>query len=303
MSRLSQKKIFPTVSGYAEAVANPEGRFRSLRGVRAVAESSEGGPCYTCGTGRVTFRVRIEGEAEAWELTCFTTSAACEGAARYGRVLPGEVYAFGPDDEGDYYPVAVRPWVGTGTGGEAIDNASFDDTATEPVEGELCEGLRVVVRGDRFGYADDRGGIVIEPQYGWAGDFSEGRAAVAVASPEGEGGLLMGLIDRDGHTVIPAEYDDLSWDGSRYAYVDRDGRHGCLDRTGRVVVPLEYDWIGEFDYGFALVAREGRYGYVDETGATAGGGLCYADARPVSADGTAEVLWPGATDFASIRLF
>lgn len=113
----------------------------------------------------------------------------------------------------------------------------------------------------------------------------------------------MGLIDRDGHTVIPAEYDDLSWDGSRYAYVDRDGRHGCLDRTGRVVVPLEYDWIGEFDYGFALVAREGRYGYVDETGATAGGGLCYADARPVSADGTAEVLWPGATDFASIRLF
>ena len=67
MSRLSQKKIFPTVSGYAEAVANPEGRFRSLRGVRAVAESSEGGPCYTCGTGRVTFRVRIEGEAETWD--------------------------------------------------------------------------------------------------------------------------------------------------------------------------------------------------------------------------------------------
>ena len=66
MSRLSQKKIFPTVSGYAEAVANPEGRFRSLRGVRAVAESSEGGPCYTCGTGRVTFRLRIEGVAETW---------------------------------------------------------------------------------------------------------------------------------------------------------------------------------------------------------------------------------------------
>lgn len=296
-----EKKIFPTVNGYAEAIANPAGRFATLSGVRAEADV-DGGPLFVCGTGRVTFRVRRDGEPQRlYELTCFTTAAACENGARYGRMLADELYAFGPDDRGDYFPVALRP------AAEDTPAVSERASAAASIEGngggELCEGLRVVVRGERFGYADAAGAIVIAPQYAWAGDFCEGRAAVAVASPEGEGGWLMGLIDREGREVIPAEYDDLSWDGSRYAYVDRGGRHGCLDRTGRVVVPLEYDWIGEFDYGFVLVSREGRYGFVNEAGEQAGDGLAYADARPVSADGTAEVLLPGATCFTSIRLF
>ena len=113
-------------------------------------------------------------------------------------------------------------------------------------------------------------------------DFSAVRAAV------GEG-MRMGLIDREGEVVIEAVYDDLSWDGSRYAYVDRGGRHGCLDRTGRVVVSLEYEGMGEFDHGFAVVWREGRYGYVDECGELVGAGLAYAEAWSAEADGTAQV--------------
>lgn len=42
-------KIFPAVCDYAEAVANPEGRFATLRGVRAISDA-EGAPLYTCGT-------------------------------------------------------------------------------------------------------------------------------------------------------------------------------------------------------------------------------------------------------------
>lgn len=293
-------KTFPTVNSYAEAIANPEGRFATLSGVRAV-EDAEGTPRYLCGTGRVTFRILLEGEREPYELTCFTTRAAYEAGERYGRILPDELYVFGLDGEGRYCPVALRP-----AADRAVPPSAEEQPGRETEgngEGELCEGLRVVVRGDRFGYADAEGRMAIEPRYVWAGDFSEGRAPVAVAAPEGENGLLMGLIDREGNEVIAAEYDDLSWDGSRYAYVDRGGRHGCIDRTGRVVVPLAYDWIGEFDYGFALVKREGRYGYVDEKGELAGEGLIYRDARPVGEGGTAEVLLPGAEDFTPIRLF
>lgn len=284
-----RKKTFPAVSSYAEAISNPAGRFATLPGVQAVTDA-EGCPLYVCGTGRVTFRIRLEGESQPYELTCFTTRSAVEAGRRYGRILPDELYVFGVDDEGAHYPVALRP------AGESAERSPGGETVGNGA-GELCEGLRVVVREGRFGYADAEGCLAIEPRYAWAGDFSEGRAPVAVD------GMLMGLIDREGREVIAPEYDDLSWDGSRYAYVDRDGRHGCLDRTGRVVVPLAYDWIGEFDFGFALVAREGRYGFVNEAGELAGEGLVYADARPVGADGTAEVLLPGAADFSRIRLF
>lgn len=297
----STKKTFPAVSGYIEAVANPAGRFATLCVARAAVDA-EGRPVYVCGTGRVTFRILLqEAPQQPYELTCFTTRSAFEESGeRYGQVLPEEIYVFGLDDTGAYYPVALRPAAAEADG--RAERSPDRETAGNG-EGELCEGLRVVVRDDRFGYADADGRLVIEPRYLWAGDFSEGRAPVAVAAPAGQEGTLMGLIDREGREVIEATYDDLSWDGSRYAYVERDGRHGCLDRTGRVVVPLEYDWIGEFDYGFALVEREGLFGYVDRSGSPVGEGVVYADARPVGADGTAEVLRPGAATFSAIRLF
>lgn len=283
------KKIFPAVGDYAEALANPEGRFASLEEVQTLADA-DGSPLYVSGTGRVTFRIELD--SELCELTCFTSAAACAAAERYGRVLPDEVYVFNHDGEGSYYPVAVRP----------VSAPAREDTVAGNGSGELCEGLRVIVRDGLFGYADENGRIAIRPQYVWAGDFSEGRAAVAVVAPAG-GGHLMGLIDRDGQAVIPPVYDDLSWDGSRYATVDKGGRHGCLDRTGCVAVPLEYDWIGEFCNGFAVVGLAGRYGYVDEKGVLAGEGLAYNDARSVAEDGTAEVLKPESAAYTTIRLF
>lgn len=287
--------LLPTIGAYAEAVANPEGRFATLRGMRAVADS-RGELVYTCGAGRVTFRVEWDGVLA--ELTCFTTPAALRQGERYGNLLPQELYVFRPDGTGGYYPVAVR----------AVRSADVSPSAAEATDpmtslGEWSEGLRVAVRGDRFGFLDPNGQWAIEPQYVWAGDFSEGRAAVAVAAPSGEEGTLMGLIDRDGQWVIPAVYDDLSWDGSRYAYVERDGRHGCLDRMGRPVVELAYDWMGEFAYGYAVVSRDGRWGYVDERGELVGEGLAYADARSVGENGVAEVRLPERDSYTSIRLF
>lgn len=287
----SVKKIFPSVGDYAEALANPAGRFASLSGI-AAAVDTDGMPEYVSGTGRVTFRVMLDGEPFA--LTCFTSSASCSAAKGcYGRLLPNEVYVFNHEGEGGFYPVALRP-CGVSPAGPVSCGAGEE-------EGELYEGRRIIVREGCFGFADEEGHVIVEPRYAWAGDFSEGRAAVAVSAASG--GVLMGLIDRDGNTVIPAEYDDLSWDGSRYAYVDLNGRHGCLDRTGRVVVTTEYDGIGEFDNGFAVVWRDGLHGYVNEAGVLAGEGLAYEEAWTVGADGMAQVLRPGHAVREAIRLF
>lgn len=286
----------PTVGAYAEAVANPEGRFATLRGVRAMTDS-RGELIYTCGAGRVTFRVEWEGVPA--DLTCFTTPAALHQGERSGHLRPQELYVFHPDGTGAYYPAAMRA---TPTADASASSAAETPDPT-PSLGEWSEGLRVAVRGNRFGFLDPNGQWAIEPQFVWAGDFSEGRAAVAVAAPAGEDGTLMGLIDREGQWAIPARYDDLSWDGSRFAYVERDGRYGCLDRTGQTVVDLGYDWMGEFVHGLAVVSRDGRWGYVDEQGRVVGEGLAYADARSVGADGQAEVRRLGSESYTPIRLF
>lgn len=290
--------VLPTIAAYAEAVANPEGRFTTLRGVQAVADS-RGELSYTCGAGRVTFRVEMEGTP--YDLTCFTSPAALRQGEqkRYGNLLQQELYVFRADGTGDYYAVALQEAHHAETA-PACSSSTTEPTAPTTL-GEWSEGLQVAVQGDRFGYLDPNGQWAVEPQYAWAGDFSEGRAMVALPSPDGEEGSLMGLIDRDGTPVIPAVYDDLSWDGSRYAYVERDGRHGCLDRTGRTVVPMEYDWMGEFSYGYAVVSREGRWGYVNEQGCLVGEGLAYTDARSVDADGRAEVRIPGNESYTTIR--
>lgn len=294
---MDRTKIFPSATDYLEAVTNPAGRFVTLSGLVAEADRA-GEPQYTTGTGRVTFRVVREGRPG--ELTCFTTEAGYAGAARYGELLEGEIYVFRQDGEGAYYPVAWRPDSEREAGRCAECVGRGEGTAGE---GRLCEGLRLVVRGGLFGFVDEEGREVVEACYCWADDFSEGRAPVAVRATAGEG-MAMGLIDREGRMVIEAEYDDLSWDGSRYAYVDRGGRHGCLDRTGRTVVPLEYDGMGEFDHGFAVVWRAGRYGYVDERGELVGEGLAYAEAWSAEADGTARVRRPedGTGDLVCVRL-
>lgn len=284
---MDRTNLFPSVTDYLEAVVNPAGRLATLTGIAAVTDR-EGEPQYAAGSGRVTFRVTREGAPG--ELTCFTTAAGWAGAGRYGEVLEQEIYVFRHDGQGAYYPVAWRPQ-SEPEAGEAC--AACGMAGGRCTLGELCEGLRLVVRQGRFGFEDEEGRTVVEARYLWADDFSEGRAPVAIRAAVGEG-MAMGLIDREGRLVIEAEYDDLSWDGSRYAYVDRGGLHGCLDRTGRTVVPLEYDGMGEFDHGFAVVWREGRYGYVDERGELVGEGLAYSEAWSAEADGTARVLRPEA---------
>lgn len=268
--------IYPDLYAYLETLANPEGCFRTLTGLVPVRDG-EGIPVFHSATGRVIFEV-VTPDGECAKLTCLTGAVTGERLQRYpGELYPDELYVFDRQGAGRYYPVLLE--------------RREADMQTPPVAdqtGEIREGRQLLVRGGLFGYADQTGRLVIEPCYGWAGDFSEGRAAV---STTGENGSYMGLIDPDGRVVIPLEYDDLSWDGSRFAYVDRAGKHGCLDRSAEVVIPLQYDWVGEFSYGYAVVRdQEGRYGYVDENGALWGEGLVYADATSLGPDRTAEVL-------------
>lgn len=94
------------------------------------------------------------------------------------------------------------------------------------------EGLTLVHQGKQFGFVDDAGAWVLEPQWtSWFEDlsecfFSEGLAPVKVKGK-------YGFIDRSGQMVIPAEYDAVVGgffqglapvkQGQRFGYLRPDG--------------------------------------------------------------------------------
>lgn len=70
--------------------------------------------------------------------------------------------------------------------------------------GELSEGLARVKSGDKWGYIDKTGKVVIPVEYYSAKDFSEGFARVAKDNT----GYSWGIIDKTGTSVLPFEYDE-----------------------------------------------------------------------------------------------
>ena len=129
-------------------------------------------------------------------------------------------------------------WGGTGA---PADKPAGQAEAAVQVENTSVM-LFPIVKGGKWGYMDEKGKVVIEPQYDAAYDFSEGLACVIVNN-------WRGFIDRTGAMAIKP---DLAWAGrftdgfapvynekSGFAgrpqfYKPTSGRFCCIDRTGKV---------------------------------------------------------------------
>ena len=73
---------------------------------------------------------------------------------------------------------------------------------------------------DRYGYIDQRGKLVIKPQFIDAREFSEGLARVWVAGGK--------------------------------------GRWGYVDLTGKMAIPAQFEWAEDFSEGLAVVKIDGK---------------------------------------------
>lgn len=67
----------------------------------------------------------------------------------------------------------------------------------------FSEKLARVKAGDKYGFSDTTGNIIIPAQFVEAKDFSDGRAAVS------KNGVTWGFIDRTGKMVIPDNYIEV----------------------------------------------------------------------------------------------
>jgi hypothetical protein len=93
----------------------------------------------------------------------------------------------------------------------------------------MSEGLIAFERNAMWGFVDECGVVVIEPQFTWVNDFYEGRAEVMTDCG-------MGLIDRRGNFVIPPRYQIVEFDHhSGCSNVLTEGEWICIDYSGNKI--------------------------------------------------------------------
>jgi WG containing repeat len=124
------------------------------------------------------------------------------------------------------------------------------------------------------GYVDTCGQLIIDCQFHYAGDFSEGMAD-ATYSPDEEMPLY-GYIDKLGQMVISEQFtraDGFRSNGLAVVEVP-DGKCGLIDKMGQFVLPPRYDWLfaminsddEDILYEFCAGEENNNHGVIDSEG-------------------------------------
>lgn len=125
---------------------------------------------------------------------------------------------------------------------------------------EYTEGLTVITNGQRFGFADRHGKVVIKPTFEEAYGFDEG---LALIKQKGK----YGYIDPTGKTVILPTFENAWGFWEERAKIYQNGKYGFIDKTGQIVIEPIYDEAGHwFAEGLVSAKMGDKYGFIDKTG-------------------------------------
>lgn len=113
--------------------------------------------------------------------------------------------------------------------------------------------------GNKRGYYNRKGEIVIPFEYEKAFPFSEGLAPVRKNGK-------WGFVDSGNHVVIPFIYEEVWSFTEGLAMAKLNDKWGFIDKTTRIIVPFEYDEVNMYDEGIASVKKNGKWGCVDKSG-------------------------------------
>lgn len=152
-------------------------------------------------------------------------------------------------------------WVYVNTEGKEVfpqlNSASYSSFITEknPIA-PLSEGLRAHYDNKlkKWGYIDEKGNIVIQPQFAQARPFSDGMAAVA----NEQFNPTWGFINTKGYMVLKPVYRGRVSDFNSGYCCWRDEDHGVdrfIDKTGNAV--KSYPSATPFENGYAFVYKQG----------------------------------------------
>lgn len=158
------------------------------------------------------------------------------------------------DDDVDIFPIKSGEKYGyANTKGEIIVNPTYDYGHS------FREGYAAVCNNEKYGFIDEKGKLVINCQYDNADSFSGGFSVVQI-------GEKYGAINKKGEYVVDPKYDDLRWFSEGYAAFSSNGKYGFVDTKGKEVIKAQYDVCGSFKNGVAPVKKSGKYGLVNNEG-------------------------------------
>lgn len=123
-------------------------------------------------------------------------------------------------------------------------------------DSETLDRVRI---GDKWGFADSTGKMVIDPIFDFTWGFSEELAAVKVGDKKG-------YINREGEIIVEPQFDE-AWSFSEgLARVKIGRKWGYIDRAGDMVIKPQFDYAQSFLKGLAMVQNEGSWRYIDKNG-------------------------------------
>lgn len=109
------------------------------------------------------------------------------------------------------------------------------------------DGIETTRDGDRYGFRRDDGTVIAPNIYLYVGQFLNGYCKVYLEENR------CGIIDRDGHQIVPCLYEAVELPSEDRVLVYRDGLFGFCDLFGDLVIPLQYLQAGSFSEGLAPV--------------------------------------------------
>lgn len=117
--------------------------------------------------------------------------------------------------------------------------------------------------GKSVGYKSREEGIIIPPQFDWAGYFSDN----SVIAPVKKNGKF-GFIDRSGHLVFPCEFESAgNIDTDGISSFKKNGLFGFMDtRSGAILIQPQFEQVNTFLRGHSVVKKGGKAGYINRKG-------------------------------------
>ncbi len=123
---------------------------------------------------------------------------------------------------------------------------------------------RCADEGGEWGYTDQAGRFVIQPQFDAAYAFSEGLAKVRKYDARGDNKNIA-YINAQGMTVIPFNFEDGDDFSNGLAAVCSHGKWGFIDKSGKTVIPFQYESARSFSEGLAPVIDPSGSGFIDQS--------------------------------------
>lgn len=133
------------------------------------------------------------------------------------------------------------------------------------------EGLALVKQNGKYGYISPNGKFAIKPQFDDAWGFWEGRAKILVAGKAG-------FIDKAGKVVIAPHFDETgNWFEDGLVSAKKGNKWGFIDKAGKTKIAFSHDYAEDFSEGYAVIGKASKdkdeygeplfkYGYINNKG-------------------------------------